>query len=106
MSIRRLAWCSLTDLSSFSVAGRVKNCTTRHSVTTSMVVRNFSKEKFGSVASVTRRALRQTGQNAVARLCSGVLMATSAVLEERTEHVSCAEKIDFLQVTIRQRSGF
>ena len=64
------------------------------------MVRNFSKEKLESAASVTRVALRQAGQDSSCeRLCSGILMATAAVLgESALRHVSCAEKIGFPQI--------
>ena len=81
-SIRRLARCSLTDLSSFSCCRcRVKNCATGLSAKTSITVRNFSKEKPGPAASVTRIAFKHAGHaNSSERLRNGILMATAAVL--------------------------
>ena len=60
---------------------RVKSCAMGRNTTTSKVVRRFAKEKFESAASVTRVALRQAGQDSSCeRLCSGILIATAAVL--------------------------
>ena len=66
---------------------QVKNCATGLSAKTSIVVRNFSKEKLRPAASVTRIAFQHArhANSICERLQNGILMATVAVLETTEE---------------------
>ena len=62
------------------------------SAKTSIVVRNFSKEKPWPATSVTRIACKHAGHaDSCKRLCNGILMATAVVLGGSEAYQPCQE---------------